>query len=163
MSVLRFEPYRDPFERLFSMAASGTRAPLGMPMDVYRGEDGSYHVEADLPGVNPDSIEVTVEHGVLTIQAERTPHYGDSEQVIAAERPQGSFAWQLSLGEGVDTGNLTASYADGVLHVTIPASPKARARWVKVTHAAGGSRVVPGSTAEPGEAPAGSTGRGGAD
>jgi HSP20 family protein len=78
------------------MAATGARAPLGMPMDVYRGEDGSSHVEADLPGADPDSIEVTVEHGVLTIQAERTPHYGASEQVIAAERPQGSFARQLS-------------------------------------------------------------------
>ncbi len=123
MSVTRFEPYRDPFrelDRLISMATSGTRAPLGMPMDVYRGEDGSYHVEADLPGADPDSIEVTVEHGVLTIQAERTPHYGASEQVIAAERPQGSFARQLSLGEGVDSENLTAGYTDGVLHVTIP-------------------------------------------
>src|SRR5256886_13503708 len=76
MSVTRFEPYRDPFrefDRLFSMAASGTRAPLGMPMDVYRGEDGSYHVEADLPGADPDSVETTVEHGDLTIQAHRTP------------------------------------------------------------------------------------------
>jgi HSP20 family protein len=52
MSVTRFEPYRDPFrelDRLISMATSGTRAPLGMPMDVYRGEDGSYHVEATCP------------------------------------------------------------------------------------------------------------------
>ena len=71
MSVTRFEPFRE-FDRLFSMAASGTRAPLSMPMDVYRGEDGSYHVEADLPGADPDSVEVTVEHGVLTIQAGRT-------------------------------------------------------------------------------------------
>ena len=160
MSVLRFEPFRDPFERLLSMAASGTRAPLSMPMDVYRGEDGSYHVEADLPGADPDSIEVTVEHGTLTIQAERAPHYGQSEQVIVAERPQGSFARRLALGEGVDAENLTAGYADGVLHVTIPASPKARARRVEVTRAAGGSRVVPGSTVEPGEAPAGGTGGG---
>ena len=107
MSVTRFEPFRDPFrefDRLFSMAASGTRAPLSMPMDVYRSQDGSYHVEADLPGADPDSVQVTVEHGVLTIQAERTPHYGDSGQVIAAERPQGSFARQLSLGEGVGLG-----------------------------------------------------------
>jgi HSP20 family protein len=44
-------------------------------MDVYRSEDGSYHVEADLPGVDPDGIEVTVEHSTLTIQAERTPHW----------------------------------------------------------------------------------------
>jgi HSP20 family protein len=58
----------------------------------------------------------------------------------------------------VDSENLTARYADGVLHVTIPASPKTRARRVKVTRAAGGSRIVPGSTVEPGEAPAGSTG-----
>ena len=112
MAVIRFEPFRDPFERLFSMAASGTRAPLAMPMDVYRTEDGSYHVEADLPGVDPGSVEVTVEHGTLTIQAERAPHYGESEQVVAAERPQGSFTRQLSLGEGVDAENLTAGYAE---------------------------------------------------
>ena len=151
MSVIRFEPFRDPFrefDRLMSMAASGTRAPLGMPMDVYRGQDGGYHVEADLPGVDPDRVEVTVEHSVLTIQAERAPHYGEGDQVIAAERPQGSFTRQLSLGEGVDAARLTAGYADGVLHVTIPASPKAQARRVEITHAAGGGRTISGSTAE---------------
>ena len=89
------------------MAASGTRAPFGMPRDVYRAEDGSYHVEADLPGAGPDGVEVTVEHGTLTIQAARSPHYGDSEPVIVAERPQGS----LTLGEGVDSENLTAAPA----------------------------------------------------
>ena len=91
MAVIRFEPFRDPFERLLSMAATGTRAPLAMPMDVYRGEDGSYHIGADLPGVDPQSVEVTVEHNTLTIQAEHTPHYGDSDQVIVVERPQGSL------------------------------------------------------------------------
>ena len=71
MAVIRFDPFRDPLERLLSMAATGTRAPLGMPMDVYRAGDGSYHVEPDLPGVDPDSVEVTVEHSTLTIRAER--------------------------------------------------------------------------------------------
>jgi HSP20 family molecular chaperone IbpA len=89
MSVIRYQPFRDPFERLISMAATGTRAPLAMPMDVYRSEDGSYHVEADLPGVDPDGIEVTVEHGTLTI-------HGESEQVTVAEGPQGSFSRQLT-------------------------------------------------------------------
>jgi HSP20 family protein len=158
MSVIRFEPSRDPFEWLISMAATGTRAPLGMPVDVRRSEDRSYHVEAGLPGVDPASIEVTVEHGTLTIQAGRTPRYGQGEQVIAAERPQGSFTRQLSPGEGVDSENLTAGNAGGVLDVTIPASPKARARRVQITRAAGGSRTISGSTAEQGEAPAGSTG-----
>ena len=161
MSVFRFEPFRDTareLDRLMSMAASGTRAPLGMPLDVYRGEDGSYHVEADLPGVDPDSIEVTVDSGALTIQAERTPHYRESQQVIVAERSQGSFTRQLSLGEGVDSENLTADYADGVLHVTIPASPRSQPRRVEITHATGARRTISGSTVEQGDAPAGGTG-----
>jgi HSP20 family protein len=160
MSVFRFEPFRDPvreFDRLMSMATSGTRAPLGMPLDVYRGDDGGYHVEADLPGVDPDSIEVTVDSGALTIQAERTPPYRESQQVIVAERSQGSFARQLSLGEGVDSQNLTADYADGVLHVTIPASPRSQPRRVEITHATGAGRTISGSTVEQGDAPAAST------
>ena len=161
MSVFRFEPFRDPareLDRLMSMAASGTRAPLAMPLDVYRGEDGSYHIEADLPGVDPDSIDVTVDSGALTIQAERTPRYRESQQIIVAERPQGSFTRQLSLGEGVDSENLTAVYADGVLHLIIPVSPRTQARRVEITHAPAGSRTISGSTVEPGDAPAGSTG-----
>ena len=158
MSVFRFEPFRDPareFDRLMSMAASGTRAPLGMPMDVYRGGDGSYHIQADLPGVGPESIEVTVDSGTLTIQAERTPAYRESEQVILAERSQGSFARQLSLGEGVDTESLSADYTDGVLHVTIPASPRSQPRKIEITHAAASGRTIAGSTVEEvGDAPA---------
>ena len=163
MSVLRFEPYRDPFrelDRLIAMAASGTRAPLGMPMDVYRVQDGSYHLEADLPGVDPDSIEVTVEHSTLTIRAERTPRYGESEQVIVAERPQGSFTRQLSLGEGVDSESLSASYADGVLQLTIPLSRKVETRRVKIAHGPGSGRTISGSTAKQGKKAGGSAGDG---
>ena len=86
MAVIRHEPYRDPLEQLMSLAASGRRAALAMPIDVYGTKDGSYHVEADLPGADPDTIEVTVEHGTLTIRAQRTAHYGETDQVeIAAE------------------------------------------------------------------------------
>ena len=148
MAVFRFEPFRDPVERLMSMAATGTRPPLGMPMDIYRTTDGNYHVEADLPGVEPGTIEVTVEHGTLTIKAERVPGYGDSEHVIVAERPQGSFTRQLSLGEGVDSDHLTADYADGVLRVTIPAAPTAQARRIEITHAPASTRTIAGSAAK---------------
>lgn len=142
MAVLRFEPFRDPFDRLMSLAATGTRTPLGMPIDIYRSDDGSYHVETDLPGVDPASIEVTVEHSTLTIKAERAPHYGDSDQVIVAERPQGTFTRQFSLGEGVDSEHLTAGYSEGVLQVTIPAVQKAQARRIDVHHAPAASRTV---------------------
>jgi HSP20 family protein len=161
MSVFRFESFRDPvreLDRLMSLAAGGTRAPLGMPLDLYRGDDGSFHVEADLPGVDPDSIEVIVDSGALTIQAERTPAYGESQQIIVAERFQGSFARQLSLGEGVDSENLTADYSDGVLHVTIPASSRSQPRRVEITHATGAGRTISGSTVEQGDTPAGGTG-----
>jgi len=134
MAVLRYEPFRDPFDRLMSLAATGNRSPLGMPLDIYRTEDGSYHVETDLPGVDPKSIDVTIEHSTLTIKAERGPRYGNGAQVIVAERPQGSFSRQLSLGEGVDSEHLTADYAEGVLHLTIPASPKVQPRRIDVTH-----------------------------
>ena len=134
MAVLRYEPFRDPFDRLMSLAATGNRSPLGMPLDIYRTEDGSYHVETDLPGVDPKSIDVTIEHSTLTIKAERGPRYGNGAQVIVAERPQGSFSRQLSLGEGVDSEHLTADYAEGVLHVTIPASPKVQPRRIDITH-----------------------------
>ena len=142
MAVLRFEPFRDPFDRLMSLAATGTRTPLGMPIDIYRSDDGTYNVETDLPGVDPASIEVTVEHSTLTIKAERAPHYGDSDQVIAAERPQGTFTRQFALGEGVDPEHLTAGYAEGVLRVTIPAAPKAQARRIQITHAPADDRTV---------------------
>jgi HSP20 family protein len=134
MTVLRYEPFRDPFDRLMSLVATGNRSPLGMPLDIYRSEDGSYHVETDLPGVDPRSIDVTVEHSTLTIKAERGPTYGNGAQVIVAERPQGSFSRQLSLGEGVDSEHLSADYVEGVLHVTIPASPKVQPRRIDITH-----------------------------
>ena len=134
MAVLRYEPFRDPFDRLMSLAATGNRSPLGMPLDIYRTEDGSYHVETDLPGVDPKSIDVTVEHNTLTIKAERGPRYGNGAQVIVAERPQGSFSRQLSLSEGVDSEHLTADYGEGVLHLTIPASPKVQPRRIDVTY-----------------------------
>ena len=91
MAVIRFDPLRDPLERLSSMAATGTRAPLAMPMDVYRAGDGSYHVEADLPRRGPGQRRGHCRAQHLDDPGERTPHYGDSEQVIVAERPQGSL------------------------------------------------------------------------
>lgn len=149
MAVVRYEPFRDPFEQLMSLAASGRRAVLAMPIDVYRTRDGSYHVEADLPGADPGSIEVTVEHSTLTLRAERKARYGDTDHVVAAERPQGPFSRQLTLGEGVDPDHLTATYTDGVLHVTIPASPKVQPRRIQVTHASPAHSTASNSTSEP--------------
>jgi HSP20 family protein len=147
MSVLRFEPFRDPFrevDRLFNTMMSGTRVPQGMPMDVYRAED-SYVVELDLPGVDPNSVDVTVERGSLTVKAERRPTYGEGQQVLVAERPQGSFTRQLALGEGLEPEGLRAEYADGVLRLTIPLAAQEQPRRVQISHS-GGQRTIQGQT-----------------
>lgn len=140
MSILRFEPFRDSFrdlDRLTSQLVSGTRTPALMPMDAWRSGD-TYHVELDLPGVDPGSIELTVERNSLNVQAHRAAGFGGGdEQVIIAERPQGSFSRQLVLGEGLDTEQVRADYSDGVLHLTIPVAQSSKPRRIEVGRSGG--------------------------
>ena len=89
-----------------------------MPMDAWRCADG-YHVALDLPGVDPGSTELTVERNSLTVQATRKAVFGGDDQVLTAERPQGSLTRHLILGDGVDAENVRASYSNGVLNLTI--------------------------------------------
>ncbi len=137
MSVLRFDPFGDPFrqvDRLTNQLLSGTRTPMGMPMDVWQADDG-YHVALDLPGVDPSSVEITSERNVLTIRAERRSDFGQGHNVLVAERPQGRFTRQLQLGDSLDTQNVTASYANGVLTLTIPVAQAAQPRRIEVQQA----------------------------
>jgi HSP20 family protein len=144
MSVLRFDPFGDPFrhmDRLTNQMLSGTRTPMAMPMDVWQTEDG-FHVCLDLPGVDPDSVDITTERNVLTIRAERRAEYQQGQNVLIAERPQGTFTRQLQLGDTVDTENIQASYGDGVLHLTLPMTQAAQPRRVQVRTEGGGQRQV---------------------
>ena len=134
MSILRFDPFGDPFrqfDRLTNQLLSGTRTPTPLPMDVWR-SGNAFRVALDLPGVNPDSVELTVERGVVTIRGERQVQFGQDDQVLIAERPQGQFTRQLMLGEGVDQESLQADYRDGVLYLTIPVAPQAQPRRIQV-------------------------------
>ncbi len=143
MSVMRFEPFGDPFrafDRLTSQLVSGRRTPMGMPMDVWQADDG-YHVALDLPGIDPGSVEITCERNVLTIRAERRAEYEEGQNVLLAERPQGSFSRQLFLGEGLDLEQVAASYDDGVLNVRIPVAEQAKPRKVEIS-AGGGAQAI---------------------
>jgi HSP20 family protein len=159
MSVLRFDPFGDPFrqvDRLTNQLLSGTRTPLGMPMDVWEADDG-FHVSLDLPGVDPSSVDITTERNILTIRAERRPEYQQGHNVLVAERPQGSFTRQLQLGDTVDSENVQATYADGVLHLTLPIAQAAQPRRIQVQTGGGGERQIeveaepPESTTSSGE------------
>ena len=148
MSILRFDPFRE-MDRLTNQLLSGTRTPASLPMDVWRtGQE--YHAALDLPGVNPDSVELTVERGVVTIRAERGQQFGQGDQVLLAERPQGQFTRQLMLGEGVDQEKLQADYRDGVLHLTIPVAQQAQPRRIQVQ--GGQSSQRSGAASSPGGA-----------
>jgi HSP20 family protein len=110
------------------------RALSGMPMDAYRVGD-KFVAHLDLPGVDPGSIDLSIEGTTLTVSAERSvPHLENAEWAVA-ERPYGSYTRQLVLGRSLDTDRLEASYHDGVLTVSIPVAEKARARKITVTRA----------------------------
>src|SRR6266480_2703533 len=97
--LMRFDPFRE-FDRLTQQALGTSNRPAAMAMDAYRQGD-QFVVHFDLPGVDPSSIELTVEKNVLTVSAER--HWDSQDQeFIANERPQGSFSRQLFLGDTLD-------------------------------------------------------------
>lgn len=150
MSVMRFDPFGDPFrslDRLTSQLMSGTRTPMGMPMDVWQAEDG-YHVALDLPGVDPGSVEITTERNMLTIRAERRAEYQQDHSVLMAERPQGSFTRQLQVGDALDTEKVQATYDNGVLQLTIPMSERAQPRRIEVQQGSGPQQLSVGSGGE---------------
>lgn len=124
----------DPFSQLDRLAASvldSVRAPRMMPVDLYRDAD-RYVLSADLPGVDPGSIDIDVDGTQLTIRAQRTAETGEGVRWLARERSGGSFLRQFTLGEGVDVDGISASYDGGVLSVVIPVSERAKPRKIKV-------------------------------
>jgi len=131
--LMRTDPFRE-LDRLTQQVfgANGTLArPAVMPMDAWR-EGDTFHVEFDLPGVNPDSIDLDVERNVVTVKAERPARDGDTE-LIAAERPRGVFSRQLILGDNLDTEHIAASYDTGVLTLLIPVAEQAKPRKIAIT------------------------------
>ena len=131
--LMRTDPFRE-LDRLTQQVfgSTGTPArPAVMPMDAWRDGD-TFHVEFDLPGVDPGSIDLDVERNVVTVRAERATRAADAE-LIAAERPRGVFSRQLVLGDNLDTEHIAASYDSGVLTLKIPVAEQAKPRKIAVT------------------------------
>jgi HSP20 family protein len=129
--LMRTDPFRD-LDRLTQAMLGTTARPNVMPMDAYR-DNNSFVVHLDLPGVDTESIDLTVEQNVLTVHAERKPPVGDSAERVVDERSYGVFSRQLFLGETLDTDKLAASYDAGVLTLTIPVAEQAKPRKVQVS------------------------------
>jgi HSP20 family protein len=116
--LMRTDPFRE-LDRLTQqvLGTNGTLArPSVMPMDAWRDGD-TFHVEFDLPGINPNSIDLDVERNVVTVKA---------------ERPRGVFSRQLILGDNLDTEHIAASYDGGVLTLQIPVAEQAKPRKISI-------------------------------
>ncbi|MEU4342669.1 Hsp20/alpha crystallin family protein [Nocardia sp. NPDC023852] len=137
--MLRFDPFHDidtVARQLLGETAGTARAPRFMPMDLFRAGD-HYVLNADMPGVDPGSIDVSVDSGTLTLRAQRTVSSEEGVQWIASERFAGTYMRQLSLGGNVDADKINATYNNGVLSVTIPIAERAKPRRIEIS---GGSQ-----------------------
>jgi HSP20 family protein len=134
--LMRSDPFRD-LDRLAQQVLGAAARPSAMAMDAYRSGD-EFVVHFDLPGIDPDSIDVNVERDVLTVRAERRSPAPEGAEVIAAERPTGVFTRRLFLGDTLDTDAIEASYDAGVLTLRIPVAEQAKPRRIQIS--AGGDR-----------------------
>ena len=143
--LMRFDPFRE-LDRM-SEQLWRQPGPSGVPMDAFRrGEQVVVHF--DLPGVDPESIDLTVERNVLTLRAERAVTRQEGDEMIVAERPRGTFTRQLFLGETLDANNIDAGYEHGVLTVTIPVAEQAKPRKVSIAANGNGQQAINTTSAE---------------
>ncbi|MEO3885530.1 Hsp20/alpha crystallin family protein [Nonomuraea sp. B5E05] len=133
MLLTSIDPFFQEFERQFSRLARQTldNGNAVMPMDGLRRDDDVL-LRFDLPGIDPDSIEVTVDRGVLSVSARREEEVADNERLFVRERPMGAFTRRVYLSEHLDSERIDAGYANGVLTVRIPVLERARPRKVEI-------------------------------
>jgi HSP20 family protein len=129
--LIRTDPIRE-FDRLAAQVFGTWTRPTGAPLTAFR--DGErFVVRFDLPGVDPETIELDVERNVLSVRAQRETKLPEGSEVIADERVSGSYTRRLVLSDRLDTDRIEAAYDRGVLTVTIPVAEKAKARRIEIT------------------------------
>jgi HSP20 family protein len=143
--LMRTDPFRELdrlTQQVFGSNAGTWSRPTAMPMDAYRSGD-TFVVAFDLPGVDPEAIELDVERNVLTVKAERRPvHAGENVEMQVAERPLGVFSRQLFLGDTLDAEHIDAAYDAGVLTLRIPIAERAKPRKIAISNTDSGRKQV---------------------
>jgi HSP20 family protein len=135
--LMRTDPFRELSQLAQELTTAAGNEMRTFPMDAFRRGDDVVLL-FDLPGVDPQSIDLTVDQHMLTIRAERHAQSMDGAEVLASERPHGTFTRRVFLGDTLDTGQISAEYHNGVLELTIPVSERAKPRKIEV--AANGSQ-----------------------
>jgi HSP20 family protein len=132
MLLTSFDPFAE-FDRRAQRAFGASRSAVRM--DAVRREQDVL-LRFDLPGIDPDSIDVTVDRGVLTVSAQRNEEYAEGEKPFIRERVMGSFTRRLRLADTVDADAIGATFDAGVLTVVVPVAETAKPRKVEVAQAA---------------------------
>ena len=117
----------DPFARV-------TRRTFGqsvMPLDGVR-RDGDVLLRFDVPGIDPASIDVTVNNGVLSVSVKRQEERTENDKFFVRERSMGTFTRRMYLSKNLNADAVEAAYNNGVLEVRIPVLEQAKPRKVEV-------------------------------
>ncbi|NLB64382.1 MAG: Hsp20/alpha crystallin family protein [Fibrobacter sp.] len=138
MNMTVFNPFRNLssvdsfFDNYFSAPQSHENATLRPRVDVFE-ENDKLVLEAELPGVNKESITVSVERNVLTLSAEKKHERELKEgSNYLGERAWGKYERSFKLADTVDQENIEASYHDGVLRLEIAQKPEAVAKRIEI-------------------------------
>ena len=128
--LLRTATVRD-LDRLTARVFDTAARNSGARLDAYRDGD-TFYIDIDLPGVDPATIDVTVDRKVLTIRAERKRAQREGLEYVVAERSTGTFTRQVFLSDTLDTDRLEARYDNGVLTLSIPVTENAKPRKFEI-------------------------------
>src|SRR6202140_1263727 len=106
--------------------------PWAPAVDIYETEN-ELVVKADLPGVNPQDLDIRVENNILTIRGERKfENKVKEDNYLRVERAYGSFSRSFSLANSVKTDDIQADYQNGVLTLRLPKREEAKPKQIKV-------------------------------
>ena len=125
MAIVRWDPFRD-----FGFATVDNWMP---PVDIYQNGEHELVLKAEIPGMNREDLDVTVENFVLTIKGEKKfAAEVKEEQYHHVERRYGSFSRSFSLPQTVDASKVAAEYKDGVLTVRVAKEEAAKPKTISV-------------------------------
>lgn len=162
-NMMRWEPYsdavslREAMDQLFESALVGLGSSAGnrgghqgwyVPVDVTENED-YFVIEASLPGINPDDLNITVQENVLTLAGEMKQQEEKKEQRYhLRERRFGSFTRSIMLPTVVKASDVQAEYTDGILRLTLPKAEEARPRRIQVKTGGSGQKTIEGQSSQ---------------
>ncbi len=135
MKIARFEPwpYVDLLQRDLDQRTAGKAATEWVPaVDIIEEKD-RFALHADVPGVNPEDVEISLEDGVLTVSGVRNAReLGENIDVRRSERRVGRFSRRFTIPKSTDADRVTAKVSNGILEVVIPKLPEVQPRRITV-------------------------------